>query len=392
MFKQLRTQLTEKGREYKDAAVTAGLKAVTAVVTTSTADSGPVVADVRAASLRPDNPTSTRKSGSADSPPLPSAANELPCLHAPQIFRREDESLVLVPRNPAASALRVFAAVSMRSPTKLDVGVSFEATTPAPSDAHCGELNAVLGVISLGDDRWPVPHLIVVTSMRAVTNVLAAPCYKISDVALLQLGGKSLLDCGSALQRSKLDSDMTSMRLFLNTGGLFVAPGIDLSRPMQEAQSHPDDPWQVRQSCMSRRCTQHHAPTYVYLCRLTDAMLCYAMRLSTHGQTSGSTSAWQSQCALVNRRILGLSSPSRDLLAKHGYSLVWVHGGKALSPDHQSQLSCPVLLDLPRQTIKQGRTPAGAGAKAAVRAGVAKGMDQDLKRYSPQTRRMLRWH
>lgn len=31
---------------YKDAAVTAGLKAVTAVVTDSTAESGPVVADV----------------------------------------------------------------------------------------------------------------------------------------------------------------------------------------------------------------------------------------------------------------------------------------------------------------------------------------------------------
>ena len=40
-------ELTEKGREYKDAAVTVGLKAVTAVVTTSTSDSGPVVADVR---------------------------------------------------------------------------------------------------------------------------------------------------------------------------------------------------------------------------------------------------------------------------------------------------------------------------------------------------------
>eukprot|EP01046_Picozoa_sp_COSAG06_P091478 COSAG06_NODE_37765_length_431_cov_1.066265_1_plen_50_part_10 len=47
MFKQIRNQLTEKGREYKDAAVTVGLKAVTAVVTTSTSDSGPVVADVR---------------------------------------------------------------------------------------------------------------------------------------------------------------------------------------------------------------------------------------------------------------------------------------------------------------------------------------------------------
>ena len=45
MFKRL----TEKGREYKDAALTAGLKAVTAVVTTTGAsdDSAPVVADVR---------------------------------------------------------------------------------------------------------------------------------------------------------------------------------------------------------------------------------------------------------------------------------------------------------------------------------------------------------
>ena len=47
MFKQIRHQLTEKGREYKGAAVTAGLKAVTAVVTASAAESGPVVADVR---------------------------------------------------------------------------------------------------------------------------------------------------------------------------------------------------------------------------------------------------------------------------------------------------------------------------------------------------------
>ena len=47
MFKQIRHQLTEKGREYKDAAVTAGLKAVTAVVTASGVESGPVVADVR---------------------------------------------------------------------------------------------------------------------------------------------------------------------------------------------------------------------------------------------------------------------------------------------------------------------------------------------------------
>lgn len=34
-------------RRYKDAAVTAGLKAVTAVVTDSAAESGPVVADVQ---------------------------------------------------------------------------------------------------------------------------------------------------------------------------------------------------------------------------------------------------------------------------------------------------------------------------------------------------------
>ena len=42
-------RLTEKGREYKDAALTAGLKAVTAVVTTTGAsdDSAPVVAAVR---------------------------------------------------------------------------------------------------------------------------------------------------------------------------------------------------------------------------------------------------------------------------------------------------------------------------------------------------------
>ncbi len=154
---------------------------------------------------------------------------------------------MLVPRNPAAGALRVAAAVSMLSPSKLQVDVTFEGTTPAPSDAHCGDLNAVLGVIQLGDERWPIPVMVVVTAMSVVTNVLAAPCYKVSNVALLQLASKALLDRGSAVQRSKLDSDMTSVRLFLNTGGLFVAPGIDLSRPMQEAQLHPEDPWQVRQ-------------------------------------------------------------------------------------------------------------------------------------------------
>ena len=154
---------------------------------------------------------------------------------------------MLVPRNPAASALRVSAAVSLSSPTQLDVHVTFEGTAPTPSDAYCGELNAVLGVIYLGDERWPIPFLIVVTAMSMATNVLAAPCYKVSDVLLLPVGGKALLERGSALQRSKLDSDLTSLRLFFNTGGLFVAPGIDLSRPMQEAQLHPDDPWQVRQ-------------------------------------------------------------------------------------------------------------------------------------------------
>jgi hypothetical protein len=173
-----------------------------------------------------------------------------------QIFRREDESLVLVPRNPAASALRAVATVSLLTPTKLDAAVSFEATAPAPSDAHCGELNAVLGVIHLGDDRWPVPFIVVVTAMSVVTNVLAAPCYKITDVALLQLGGRALLSRGSAQQRAKLDSDVTSVRLLLNTGGLFVAPGIDLSRPMQEAQLHPDDPWQVRAASTCPRSEQ----------------------------------------------------------------------------------------------------------------------------------------
>jgi hypothetical protein len=174
---------------------------------------------------------------------------------------------VLVPRNPTASALRVFTAVSALSETpaqtgtesgrdtarageaqqeRLHVDVVFEGTAPTPSDTHCGDLNAVLGVIQLGDARWPVPVLVVVTAMSVATHVLAAPCYKVTDVALLQLGGGALLSRGTALQRSKLESDMTSVRLFLNTGGLFVAPGIDLSRPMQEAQLHPGDPWQVR--------------------------------------------------------------------------------------------------------------------------------------------------
>ena len=124
--------------------------------------------------------------------------------------------------------------------------VVFEGTTPTPSDTHCGDLNAVLGVIHLGDERWPVPVLVVVTSMSVATHVLTAPCYKITDVALFHLGGGALLGRGTALQRSKLESDMTYVRLFLNTGGLFVAPGIDLSRPMQEAQLHPGNPWQVR--------------------------------------------------------------------------------------------------------------------------------------------------
>jgi hypothetical protein len=75
MFKQIRNQLTEKGREYKDAAVTVGLKAVTAVVTTSTSDSGPVVADVRSKPNGRPFPACTRPAHASRAalPPQPAA-------------------------------------------------------------------------------------------------------------------------------------------------------------------------------------------------------------------------------------------------------------------------------------------------------------------------------
>ena len=179
-----------------------------------------------------------------------------------QVLQRgsaDEGALVLLPRNPDHGALLVSATVSLSPRStpggrrELDAAVAFAPTIPAPADVQCAEAQAVLGVVTLGDGRWPVPFVVLVTAMSRVTDILGSPCYKVTDTALLQLGGRRLLAHASAQQRSKLESDATAVRLFLNTAGLYVAPGADLSRPLQAAREAAEEageaqdgefPWQ----------------------------------------------------------------------------------------------------------------------------------------------------
>ena len=78
----------------------------------------------------------------------------------------------------------------MTSATSLEAKVVFGTTQlqSQETERFLMEIYACLGVIVLGDDTKPLPHLVVVTAMTKVCTLLGSAVYRIDDTALLEIG------------------------------------------------------------------------------------------------------------------------------------------------------------------------------------------------------------
>jgi hypothetical protein len=230
MLKQLRA----RGKAAKEKAVNVGLKAMTAAVTPGGAEGG---------------------AGGQGAPPP-----------AAQVLERESEahngaySLVLQPANASFAALEAVATVALAAgqggeAPQLDASVTFRPTQCRPGDKLLCAVHACLGVVKLRDEGsgsgsgQPAPFLVVVTAMRRVASLHGVAVYKVEDTQLIPLliGGAA----GRAASSERLRSEVLSVRLFLNTGGLHIAPPLDLSRPLSAllaeggGSAAASEPWRL---------------------------------------------------------------------------------------------------------------------------------------------------